>query len=61
MSGSREDGGRWATHEIVYHGEVDLLGSHCRGLGMRGKKGFTKGIIYWRITVYSHGVYSAPS
>ena len=36
---AREDGRVWVAHEIIDDGEVNLLCSHGRGLGMRGEKG----------------------
>lgn len=33
----------WVADEIVDDGEVNLLGSHCCGLGIRGKKGWGRG------------------
>ena len=36
---TRESGMMWVTHEIVDEGEVNLLGSNERGLGISGKGG----------------------
>ena len=56
---ARGDGRMWVAHEIVDDGEVYLLGSHGRGLGVRREEGMETDLLtvqymYFEVTACSH-------